>query len=107
MTTHEIEEGGGADMWISYTTLACGEPVGLDDPLPGSMDREIAGNQEVLGSRKKQLSPTLDEGIPEWERGSKAGLYTTGRYVEQVPTGGADPPVPRVPVKGYWELLTI
>jgi hypothetical protein len=66
-------------MWISYTTMACVKPIGLDHPLFRSVDRKIAGHQEVLGSREKQLRPTLGKGHLEKSTDSKAGLYTTGR----------------------------
>ena len=46
-------------MWISYTTMACVKPIGLDHPLFRSVDRKIAGHQEVLGSREKQLRLVL------------------------------------------------
>lgn len=49
-------------MWISYTALACVEPIGLDYALFGSVDRKITGNQKVLGSREKQLRLTLGKG---------------------------------------------
>lgn len=48
--------------WISYTALACVEPIGLDHPLFGLVDRKITGNQKVLGSREKQLRPILGKG---------------------------------------------
>lgn len=51
-------------MWLSYTTIACVKPIRLDDPLFRSVDRKIAGNQKVLGSREKQLRPTLGKGHP-------------------------------------------